>query len=218
MARHGSGGLPVRLVLVRHAESGHSAHQVIAGAKGCTGLTERGIEQAHALADRLRATNELGDCQALLCSPVLRARQTAEILAKVLPVSTIEEDCDLCEVHPGEADGLSWEEYRVTYGAFDLLAFPSRSFAPGGESWSDFIGRVHATHLQLATRFAAQTVVAITHAGFVVASILAAFAIPRPGTGARLEPVHTSLTEWRVSATSWTLARYNDAGHLLHQW
>ena len=75
---------------------------------------------------------------------------------------------------------------------------------------------VHTTHLRLARRFAGQTVVAITHAGFVVASILAAFDIPRPGRGARLEPVHTSLTEWRVSAASWTFARYNDASHLLH--
>src|SRR5438045_773143 len=108
MAEGGWGRL-VRLVLIRHADSEHSARQVIAGMNGCTGLTERGVAQVHALADRLRATGELGDCSALLCSPVLRARQTAQVLAGVLPVGVIEEDCDLCEVHPGDADGLSWE-------------------------------------------------------------------------------------------------------------
>jgi hypothetical protein len=63
-------------------------------------------------------------------------------------------------------------------------------------------------------RFAGQTVVAVSHAGFVVASLLVAFDIPRPGTGARLEPAHTSLTEWRVADAIWTLVRYNDASHL----
>jgi broad specificity phosphatase PhoE len=207
----------VRLVLIRHADSEHSARQVIAGMNDCTGLTERGVEQVHALADRLHATGELSDCSALLCSPALRARQTAQGLARVLPVGVIEENCDLCEVHAGDADGLSWEEYRAKYGAFDLLTSPRRPFAPGGESWSDFISRVRATHRRLAERFAGRTVVAVSHAGFVVASILVSFDIPRPGTGARLEPVHASLTEWRVSDATWTLARYNDAGHLMHQ-
>jgi hypothetical protein len=64
-------------------------------------------------------------------------------------------------------------------------------------------------------RFAGQTVVAVSHAGFVVASILVAFDIPRQGTGARLEPALTSLTEWRVADATWTLVRYNDASHLL---
>jgi hypothetical protein len=57
------------------------------------------------------------------------------------------------------------------------------------------------THQRLADRFAGQTVVAVTHAGFVVASLLVLFDIPRPGTGASLEPSYTSLTEWRLSGT-----------------
>jgi len=73
------------------------------------------------LACRLAVTHEVNDCQVLLCSPVLRARQTAEVLNRAVPAGPIEEDCDLCELHPGAADGLSWEAYRATYGAFHLL-------------------------------------------------------------------------------------------------
>jgi broad specificity phosphatase PhoE len=127
----------MRLVLIRHGESDQARRGLIAGVSACTGLMERGITQAQQLANLLANTGELNDCVALLSSPVLRARQTAEILATALPVRTIEPDCDLCELHPGEADGLSdelsKEEYRSRYGAFDLQTSPDRPFAPGGE-------------------------------------------------------------------------------------
>ena len=66
----------------------------------------------------------------------------------------------------------------------------------------------------LAARHAGETVVAVTHAGFIVAALLDRFAIPRPGTGAWLEPAHTGMTEWRVLDGRWTLARFNDTAHL----
>lgn len=58
-----------------------------------------------------------------------------------------------------------------------------------------------------------QTVVAATHAGFIVASFLTRFAIPRPGTGTRIDPDFARLTEWRVQQGSWRLVRYNDTAH-----
>ncbi len=204
----------MRLILIRHGESRHSLDGTIAGKKGCMGLTPRGYEQALALADRLHQTGELRECAALLSSPVLRARQTADVLAKVLSVGAVEEDCDLCEVHPGEADGLAWDVYRARYGEWDLVASPDRPFSPEGEAWSAFLPRVEAALCRLADRFEGRTVVAVSHAAFVVASVLTLFAIPRPGTRTRLDPVHTSLTEWERSDAIWRLIRYNDCHHL----
>ncbi len=206
----------MRLILIRHGESDHALCDVIAGRHSCRGLSEQGLKQAELLAHRLVVTHEVSDCQALLCSPVLRARQTAEVLARVLPAGPIEDDCDLCELHPGAADGLSWEAYRATYGAFNLLTSPTRPFALGAESWVEFAQRVHATLERLARRFAGQTVVAVTHAGFIVVSVLVLFDIPRPGTGAHLDPGYTSLTEWRVEEARWQLVRFNDLSHLTH--
>lgn len=204
----------MRLVLIRHGASEHSSRGIIADVAGCTGLTEHGRTQASALVDRLRATGELSDCDILLSSPAPRARQTAELLANALPVGAIKVDDDLREVRPGDAEGLSWEEYRATYGAFELHASPNRPFAPGGETWAEFIARVQTAHQRLAERFAGRTVVAVSHAGFVVASLFLLFDIPWSGRAAYLEPTHTALTEWRVSGTTWTLMRYNDASHL----
>ena len=204
----------MRLILIRHGESDHTLRNVIAGQTSCRGLTERGFQQAELLAHRFGVTSEVSDYQALLCSPVLRARLTAEVLNRALPIGAIEQDCDLCELHLGAADGLSWEVYRTTYGAFNLLTTPNRPFAPGAESWVEFLERVRATLERLARRCAGQTVVAVTHAGFIVASILALFDIPRPGTSARLDPGYTSLTEWRVAQATWQLVRFNDIAHL----
>jgi probable phosphoglycerate mutase len=204
----------VRLILIRHGEAHHSFNGLIAGDRACTGLTERGVAQARALANRLSATGELRDCAALLCSPVRRARQTADLLAGALPGARLEETPDLRELHPGDADGLSWADYRARFGAFDLRAEPQRPFAPGGESWEAFTGRVRATLDGLAERHAGQTVAAVTHSGFIVVATMLIFAIPRPGTGARLDPEHTALTEWHVADGRWHLVRYNDAYHL----
>lgn len=113
----------------------------------------------------------------------------------MLHLRPAQEDCDSCELHPGDADGLTWDEYAARYGAFNMLQEPERPFAPGGESWSVFIHRTRTTVDLLATQFENQTVLAITRAGFLVACIHMLFDIPRPGTGARLEPGFTSVTE-----------------------
>jgi probable phosphoglycerate mutase len=205
--------LLMRLVLIRHGESIHAGTGIISGEQSCRGLTGRGIRQAQRLTGRLRASGEVAECTALLSSPVPRARQTAEIVAGALPGRAVEIERGLLELVPGEADGLPGETYRNRYGAFDLLAEPGRPFSPGGESWRDFIARIEAFHLRLAERYAGQMVVAVTHAGFIVASFLTRFAIPRPGTGARVDPDFTGLTEWQVQEGAWRLVRFNDVNH-----
>ncbi len=207
----------MRLILIRHGESRIQKREIIAGVRSCEGLTDRGVRQAEMLAERFRIAGEIRDCAALLSSPVLRARQTAERLIHSLPVREIEEDPALTEIDTGVADGITREEYRSRHGEFNLIEHPDRLFAPGGESWTQYLNRVRLKMDRLAERFSDQTVVAVTHAGFIVVSILATFGIPRPGTSARLEPENTSLTEWCFDQGNWRLQRYNDAYHLLNR-
>jgi broad specificity phosphatase PhoE len=204
----------MRLVLIRHAESKHAVNNIVGGPLGCQGLTLRGREQAGRLAERLRRTGELADCAALLTSPWRRARETAEILLPSLPVTAVSEEPDLCELLPGQADGLTWDAYRAQYGLFELAAEPERPFAPGGESWLEFHGRVQRTMAGLAEQFAGQTIAAVSHSGFIVVSLLVLFDIPRPGTGARFDVGYTSLTRWRTRESVWALETYNEAWHL----
>ena len=207
---------PMRLILVRHGEAHGGFQGVIAGPTGCTGLTDRGREQAVALRDFLAASARVR-ADVLLASIIPRAIETAEIIAPGLGIQTFGRECDLCEVHTGEADGLEWAEWGARYGSFDMEAFPDRVFAPEGESWNSFHERVLQMLERLAREYEGQTVVAVCHAGVIMASLRVLLGIGHPGTGTRIHPTNTGLTdwEWEPSPGRWTLHSFNEATHLL---
>ena len=201
-----------RLVLVRHAEGRVNVEGMIGGLSGCTGLTELGRHQAKLLRARWAGTGFRPD--ALVTSPVRRARETANIIATLVDDLTVIEDCDLCELHLGEADGLSWPEYDARYGRFNLVAEPSRPFASGAECWNDAATRARRCLLELAQRFAGETVVLVTHAGFILASLLELLGVKYSTERASLDPGFASITIWRSTATHWALQCFNDTAHL----
>ena len=206
----------MRLILVRHGDAYAGFDGVVSGPKGCRGLTDLGRRQAAALASHLAATGRVR-ADVLLSSTLPRAIETARLIAPALGFEGFGQRSDLCEILTGEADGLMWNEYATRYGSFNMEAEPERVFAPGGESWVSFHERVRRLFDELVTEFAGQTVVAVCHAGVIVASIRVLLAVPHPGTGARLQPTNTGLTEWEHEETRqrWTLHSFNEQAHLL---
>ena len=205
----------MRLILVRHGDAVAGFSGVIGGERGCAGLTDLGRRQAALLRDERAASGRI-EADVLLASHIPRAIETAEIIAPGLGFEDFGRRCDLCEVHTGEADGLEWVEYRERYGGFDMEAEPDRLFAPEGESWNSFHERVHGTLQALAAEHEGQTVVAVCHAGVIQASVRTLLGVPHPGTGARLLPTNTGLTEWEHDPDQqrWTLRGFNDIRHL----
>jgi probable phosphoglycerate mutase len=205
----------VRLILVRHGDAHAGFHGVVGGQTGCIGLTPHGRAQAEALRDHLAESGRVR-ADVLLASVLPRAIETASIIAPGLRLKISGQECDLCELHTGEADGLSWTEYAARYGSFDMEAEPDRAFAPAGESWNSFHERVQRTLERVARDYESQTVVAVCHAGVIMASMRVLLGIPR-GAGTRLRPTNTGLTEWEhdPSLARWTLHSFNDASHLL---
>lgn len=206
----------MRLILVRHGEAHAGFHGVIAGRTGCAGLTTHGRRQAEALREHLAGSGRVR-ADVLLASVLPRAIETAEIIAPGLGLEIGGQVCGLCEVHTGEADGLAWTEYASRYGSFDMEAEPDRIFAPAGESWNSFHERVRGTLGRLARDYTGQTVVAVCHAGVIMASLRVLLGIPHPGTGAQLRPTNTGLTEWEYDAAldRWSLHGFNETSHLL---
>lgn len=206
----------MRLILVRHGDAYAGFDGVVSGPEGCQGLTDLGRGQATALASYLESTGRLR-ADVLLSSILPRAVETAEAIAPALGFDGFAQRRDLCEILTGDADGLTWDEYSVRYGSFNMEAEPERVFAPGGESWVSFHQRVRRVLDDLAAEFADQTVVAVCHAGVIVASIRVLLGVPHPGTGARLQPTNTGLTEWEHEETRrrWTLHSFNEQDHLL---
>lgn len=211
-----------RIVLVRHGESRAQEQRIIGGHDGCAGLSALGRRQAVALAERLSASGELSGTTALYASIMPRAVETASHLAAALGGHEIVQDCDLCEHHPGEGDGLSYEEYDRRWPVVDPWG-PDVRRAPGSETWAEMAVRVARGLDAVIERHLGETVVVVCHGGVIVHSLVRWLRLDLAGGADRawLNPVNTSLTEWRYGPNpfrpgnrSLELVRFNDHAHL----
>src|SRR6185436_11407887 len=100
---------PLMIHLVRHGETPYNAAGRFVGRTDVE-LSEHGQAQAQRVAETL-ATRPLNG---IYTSPLLRARQTAELIAKAhgLP---IQERIELVELHHGEVEGLPYPELATRY-------------------------------------------------------------------------------------------------------
>jgi broad specificity phosphatase PhoE len=126
--------------LARHGETPYNAERRFQG-QGPVPLSARGREQARELAD---ATAQLG-IAALWCSPLPRARETAEIVGRRLELEPRDEP-RLMETDAGDWADLSFVEVQAAdpdrFAAF-LAGDPQFAF-PGGESFAAQQDRVCA--------------------------------------------------------------------------
>lgn len=203
----------MRLILVRHGAASYYEQQIVAGATGCTGLTPDGEAQAQRLRRRFQISGELPESTVLLSSPLARAMETARILAPAFANRVVDSDPGLEEMSVGIADGMTWAEFATQFEEFDVLHEPDRIWAPEGESWNMFTGRVEHFLERAQNQYKNQTVVAVTHGGVIDTSMRTLLGIPRTGASASFFPSNTGLTEWSFQ-DSWKLERYNDASHL----
>ncbi|MEA3055254.1 MAG: ribonuclease / adenosylcobalamin/alpha-ribazole phosphatase [Actinomycetota bacterium] len=206
-----------RLFLIRHGESVAQVEGFVSGHDTCRGLSDLGRRQVEALRDRLQRTGEI-QADVVLTSILPRAIETAAILAPAIGGGEAEQDCDLCEIHPGDGEGLTWDEWRKKYFRDDYD--PSTPSAPNGESWIGFNERVAAALRRYCDEHANKTIVAAVHGGIIEASTTT-FLELSPAHGKLLPLANASITEWvhhepefGRPGPRWQLARYNDAAHL----
>jgi len=208
-----------RIVLIRHGQAECNINRVVGGVKGCTGLSPLGRRQVADLADRLYESGELRSATTLYSSVLPRAVETAERLRPVVgsgpsALGPVVQECELCELHPGESDGMSWDEVVDKLGVPDWDRDPSVPIAPGGESWSSFIVRASDAVRALARRHPGELVVAAVHAGVIEATMISFLGVP-PETYRRgwVHIAHASITEWAwvPDEDRWILFRFNDS-------
>lgn len=233
---------PTRLTLIRHGQGICNVERRVEGIARCQGLSELGRLQVSRLADRLRAEEFVPDL--IISSPIRRARESAEIIASGIGRRIDAFDADVEEVRPGEAEGMTWDQYFAFYGAAEGWD-PAVAFAPGGEAWVHFAARVSRTLDRLAANHAGLSIAIVAHGGVVDASLFHFFGLdPFSRAPIDFETSNASVTEWElrsfrpyvaptgglpatVVATEtatpdappdhvrrWRLARYNDAAHL----
>lgn len=208
--------MTTELHLIRHGEAVSNVEPVIGGMRGDAGLTDRGREQARLLEQRLCAEELRAD--RLYASTLPRALETAEYVSRALrlPVHRTEE---LHELRPGDADGMTVDEWRERYPP-PAVKDPFRPFSPGGESWAAFLARAGAALTALVDRHPGETVVAVCHAGIVEASFCLALGLGGSARRVSFAALNTGITRWRHDRgphgeRHWTAVTFNDAGHLV---
>ena len=151
------------LLLVRHGETDWTRQRLLQGDSDVP-LSDAGREQARALASVVARFRP----GVVVCSPLSRARETAELLGHTDPLP----DERWQEAHLGSWTGRSSVELRAAQPA-DYTGWRSgRSTPPGGESFDALVDRVTAA-LDAALGAAPGpdgTVLVVTHGGPVRAA------------------------------------------------
>lgn len=146
-------------------------------------LTPAGRRQARALAARLAGTHDDAIGQ-LVCSPLRRARQTAEIAGQLLGLPIAAELEDLRELNVGDLDGRSdqeaWDRYGAVLAAWQAGDIQTRF--PGGENCVELHRRVSAA-LEVVTAAAdGRTSLIVAHGGALRQSLPLLTGDPDPGS------------------------------------
>ena len=151
---------------VRHGESASNAAPggMALPAQRGDRLTERGFEQARAVAERFEAAG----ATRVLASPLRRARETAEVIAAHLglPIIEVEELRELRESEGFEELSLEdqrlrrWSEWMAEHGDD-----PDYSYR-GGESFNEITRRVRSLQERLVAD-AVETTIAVSHGIFM---------------------------------------------------
>ena len=113
-------------------------------------------------------------------SPLRRARETADVLSDTIDLPRFEVSDALAEVDALERETLA-----------------------------DAVERIRRVMATLVAEHPDESVLAITHAGVIVASLVCRLAIPWSGDRAWLEPACLSMTHWQHTDQRWMLDAYN---------
>lgn len=195
------------LLLLRHGESEGNAGGRIQGSSD-EGLTDLGRRQADAAGRRLSRAG----AAALYSSTLLRARDTAAIVAAHTGHEAVPAIPDLREYGFGEAEGMRWDEARERYG-LDGRNWGSGRI-PGEERMSAFRDRVHAAIEELARRHASDVAVAVTHGG-VVGAIVSRLLGLGDDEHASIHSANCGITELRAGMDGrLAIGLLNDVCHL----
>lgn len=137
----------LEIILVRHGETDWNRDMRIMGRRPIP-LNAEGRRQARAMGKFLKEVA----IDRVFASPILRARETADLVVRGRPLDVVEEE-SLAEIHYGEWVGKLFSEVKGTEAFETYWKLPSEAQAPGGEHMNSvrerairFIERLKSEH------------------------------------------------------------------------
>ena len=180
-------------------------------------LSEKGVQQAERLRDRLAGSEDI-HVDVLISSTMQRARQTAEIIAPALSLPIIyDEDV---EEWRNEDGSLTEEEFIGLWRDVPAEERPFFRWVKGCENWMEFIVRTTSALHRIISEHDGKHILIVCHGGIIEASFVYFFQMSMSNLRrATVDVHHTSITHWHKAQIEgfpamWLLERYNDTHHL----
>ena len=149
----------MRLILIRHGETLWNEHHKFQGISDIE-LSPKGMSQAKKLAESLKEEA----LAKIYTSPLIRARQTAEQIARYhdCQVKVVE---DLRELNQGRLEGLTVEDLHRDFPDFlrNWVQNAESAHLPQGESLGEVQIRAWAAILRMKEEHSKETVAAVAH-------------------------------------------------------
>lgn len=140
--------------IVRHGQTDWNLHHRI---QGSTDIPLNATGRAEAVAAAARLAGRRWD--AIVTSPLVRAAESARIIAAELGLNDPQVVAALTERHHGAIEGLTFAERQ--------LRFPDGVAVPGLETRRDVVDRVLVAFAALADGRAGQRVLVLSHGGII---------------------------------------------------
>jgi uncharacterized phosphatase len=186
------------ICLVRHGETDWNLTRRYQGWVDIP-LNATGLQQAEVVSQRI--AREQWD--AIISSPLTRARQTAQAIANALGIEEVDVDADLRERGYGEAEGLTLAEREARWAGPEW---------PGLEALETMRERAMAALTRVANRHVGQRVLVVCHGGLINA-VLHQISGGEHGSG--ITVIHnTALSTLVHDADGWSIETVTDAEHL----
>jgi probable phosphoglycerate mutase len=201
--------LRTQVIIVRHGQTEWNIAGIRQGHLDSR-LTDKGIAQAKALAQRLARER----FTALYSSDLGRAVQTAMAIAD-LTGHEIVTDGRLRERHLGIFQGMTADEIMSRYPEErrQFRTMGADFVIPGGESMRQQIERNVAYLNELAAKHRGEQIVVVTHGGVVSGFFRYTLAIPLDAPR-RFEFVNAGLNVFARDEANWMLLTWGDVSHL----
>lgn len=191
------------VILLRHAQTPYNAEGRLQGSLDIA-LDDAGLAEAQSVASALVARHGVPDL--LLTSPLARASQTADAVARVAGVEAVP-DARLTQRSYGEWEGLTWDDIRSRWPEEYERRMASLDPRIAGWDGSAAVGARVAAGLQEAVE-GRELVVAVSHGSAIMLGTLALLGLD---SYSRVLG-HLTHGRWNVlrrrGTREWTLERY----------
>lgn len=200
------------IIFLRHGESEANLLDIFQG-QSDTSLSKRGHAQVVQLAKRWLKEDIHFDT--IISSPLVRARQTAEIIGDILG-KKVELDPIWIERDTGKLTGMNRKEASNTSYFYDFFT-PYQGMGETGESDFDLFLRAGKALTSLIKRPAGSYLV-VSHGGILnqVLHVILGLGPQANGQGVTFRLVNTGFAKltYDPARFKWTLAAFNDHAHL----